>query len=524
MTHCSTEYVLPSGAKAEVFLTELEDQVVLSQPETSQENRFFVDTFDRRIQRLGGSLWWQRQKDGVRLFWRSAPGQRPSSWPLQDCPTFASALPKGSLRTALEPVIQMRRLLPLVEVRLKASVFRVLDRRQKTVAYLHWVQSQAVLPRDTAGRGKRRWDLTDRFAIEEIRGYSKKFQRLTRLLGAAGLRPAETTQLEAALAAAGCSQGSKSSKLQLELSARQPAEEALQQIFLHLLSVLEVNEAGVRSDLDSEFLHEFRVAVRRTRAALTQVRGVFPATVVERFRQEFSWLGKVSGPTRDLDVYLLKMPTYEEHLPPSIRADLEPLRHHLRGRQRREQKRLTRALASPRYRSIKKDWRQELESKRPSGESPPNALMPISKVAAKRIWKAYKKVFTRGSAIHRDTPAEALHDLRIDCKKLRYLLEFFRSLFAPQPIASLIRDLKKLQDTLGDFNDFEVQRDQLSQYADEMTSEGSAPASTLLAMGRLLALLEEWQHRERLGFHPRFEAFSKSRPVAQKLFRGENRS
>ena len=45
------------------------------------------------------------------------------------------------------------------------------------------------------------------------------------------------------------------------------------------LQTLRINEDGVRKDLDSEFLHDFRVAVRRTRSALSQIKGVFPAAV-----------------------------------------------------------------------------------------------------------------------------------------------------------------------------------------------------------------------------------------------------
>ena len=37
----------------------------------------------------------------------------------------------------------------------------------------------------------------------------------------------------------------------------------------------------------------------------------------------FRWLGQVTGPTRDLDVYLLKLPGYAEFLPPEARGDLD---------------------------------------------------------------------------------------------------------------------------------------------------------------------------------------------------------
>ena len=50
------------------------------------------------------------------------------------------------------------------------------------------------------------------------------------------------------------------------------------QIHHALLGIIVANEPGLRANLDTEFLHDFRVAVRRTRSLLGQVRQVFPAS------------------------------------------------------------------------------------------------------------------------------------------------------------------------------------------------------------------------------------------------------
>ena len=62
------------------------------------------------------------------------------------------------------------------------------------------------------------------------------------------------------------------SKLSVDLSPDMRADAALKRVLLHLLGTIEVNEKGTKTDIDSEFLHDFRVAVRRTRSALTQVK------------------------------------------------------------------------------------------------------------------------------------------------------------------------------------------------------------------------------------------------------------
>ena len=47
------------------------------------------------------------------------------------------------------------------------------------------------------------------------------------------------------------------------------------------LDTLEANVEGTRADLDSEFLHDLRVATRRTRSALSQIKAVLPAEITE---------------------------------------------------------------------------------------------------------------------------------------------------------------------------------------------------------------------------------------------------
>jgi len=53
---------------------------------------------------------------------------------------------------------------------------------------------------------------------------------------------------------------------------------------------------------------------------------------------------------------------------------------------------------------------------------------------------------------------QVIHQLRINCKKLRYLMEFFTLLLPPAEIKKLIRSLKMLQDNPGNFNDYSVQQ------------------------------------------------------------------
>ena len=168
-------------------------------------------------------------------------------------------------------------------------------------------------------------------SVVPLRGYEKDAAEIITLLeDELGLQPEAQDLLLRALAALGKEPATSASKLDIPLEPELRADAALRRILLVLLETMERNEAGTSADLDSEFLHDFRVAVRRTRSLFSQVKGVLPPTPLERFRAEFKWLGQVTGPTRDLDVYLLEMDGSRAMLPDHVAPELAPLERHLR--------------------------------------------------------------------------------------------------------------------------------------------------------------------------------------------------
>lgn len=292
---------------------------------------------------------------------------------------------------------------------------------------------------------------------------------------------------------------------------RMPAREAARRVLLQLLDALETNRSGAMEGQDAEYLHDFRVGVRRTRAALGQLRGIFPPDELAHFRGEFRWLGQVTGPSRDLDVYLLIFPEYRAGLPEDYRDDLEPLHALLRAHLKEARKDLVGGLHSRRYRTLVEEWRQFLTAAADEVPIPENAQRPIGELATARIRKLFSRVCKKGGRIDAESPATDLHALRIHCKKLRYLLEFFAGLYPQKEVGRLIRSLKKLQDNLGAFQDLSVQIRALAGFAEELQKTGQAPVRTLLAMGMLIENLEQRREAVRSEFAEPFSRFSDKR-------------
>jgi CHAD domain-containing protein len=497
---------LESERAGQLLLEELGRRFSLRRDRPHQAERLYFDTFDWEIFRSGGVLYATARNGRTLLRWVSSAETRQLLLPAAQVPAFAADFPVGEFRRALEKVTGIRRLLPLVRLDLVAESARVLDRRQKTVVRATLETRSAASP----GEGGEPRPLVPLLRVQPVKGYEPEWAEVVGHLERHRdlARGVSVSELEESLAAIGREPVDYISKPRVALAPDEPAREGVARILRFLLDIVIANEEGIRRDLDTEFLHDFRVAIRRTRSALSQIRGVLAESAVERFKREFSRLGQLTGPLRDLDVFLLKMGDYRADLPASTGGDLEPLEQFLAARREVALRRLVEGLDSGRYRNLLRDWREFLEGVSEPDSSAPSGELPIAVVSAREIRRVYRRVLKRGAAIDDASPASALHRLRIECKKLRYLLEFFRGLYEGEGIDEVIGALKQLQDNLGDFNDFGVQQRMLSQLAHEMDKEGVGSVEVLMAMGRLVQRLEQGEARERRRFGKRFRTFS----------------
>lgn len=513
-----SEFIIPNGLDIRELQARLQHGMRLEAEPPAVERRTCFDSFDWRVH--GNAAILEGINDGKkhRLVWRplSADKQREQAI-LAKAPRFARELPPGRLHDRLEAIVEMRELLPLVTITSRVHTLRVLNKLDKTVARVAFQENSARRP-----GGARSFKLDRRAVVIPVRGYQKPCKQLVKALKDLGLTLAGGDLMLTALARVGLTPGGYTPRLNLELESGMRADQAARRILLRLLDILEANEAGARAGTDTEFLHDFRVAVRRTRSALTQIKGVLPLRTVNHYKTEFAWLGQVTTPVRDLDVYLLNFDTYRASLPASARADIEPLRDFLIRHRRIEYQAMVKSLDSSRYRRLVNNWREFLRRPVPNRSSLSSATRPVLEVACERIWHIYQRALKQGRAIGVDSPEEALHELRKTCKKLRYLMEFFQSLFPPRRIKSPIRALKALQDNLGEYQDCTVQIETLKRFSHQMVAEGDIPPDTLLAMGMLIDELERRQQAAHEEFAERFGKFNSSANHAhyRELFTG----
>ncbi|MBW2522805.1 MAG: CHAD domain-containing protein [Deltaproteobacteria bacterium] len=483
---------------------------------SSLAERTYYDTFDGRLHRASKQLLAVASKGRVevRLHAQAPSGARPIRERVSVLPRFAWDLPPGPLRAELEPIVEMRALLPQARLRSEERRLAQRDANGKTVVRLALERHELV-----TADGRR--PLCARARVEPLKGYAKASRRALRVLEQELRLERAEDLLTVALTAQGRGPSGYSSRITVALEPALRADAAVKQILAEQCRTMLANVEGMCGEVDTEFLHDFRVAVRRSRSALSRIRGVFPSRTVERYRRELRWLGQLTGPARDYDVYLLEFDELASDLPRGLGRHLSPLKALLTERRHQSYDALREALQSRRGRRLLTDFEKYVTSGVPKSSGLPNACRPIGEVADEATWRSYRRVLRHGRTIGIACPAAELHELRKRCKALRYMLEFFRSLFPAEEIGRLVGELKSLQKILGAFQDQEVQSIAAARWGLELAPRPEVGPKTTLALGALAQQLASRQEQSRRRFRGAYERFTckDNRKLARSLLR-----
>ncbi len=503
------DYSLPQGLSLAQIQKDLSQFYTFAQDGKNSSKTTYFDTFDWRLYRQGTVLA-RSVADLAILSLETGEALVSAPFRGEAVPLFWWQLAESEVRRFLKKNIDVRALIAVVTTEIEHQALRILNQDEKSVLGLRLgqVTSNAGLPSQNLLRFLR---------VSVYRGYTAHLPKFDAFMTRAGAEKLPCSLHHLVLQHSTRKPGLYSAKFKLELTHQMSALEAGLAILRHLFNIMRENEAGIRQDIDTEFLHDYRVAIRRARTALGQIKGVLPPEMVERLKREFRHLSRQTNRLRDLDVYLLHREEYRRLLPESMRNGLKSLFDRLRRQRRTEQRKLAAALEADAYQRISGFFQDCLGQENARADLPHDAQRPAKEAAKLFIFKRYKKVVALGKKITRLTPDSTLHELRIECKKLRYLLEFFASLFSGQQIETLIVHLKKLQDNLGEFNDLSVQQKFLKEHLCRLQGRSSMQDEEIVALGALIGILYHKQIGIRKNFAATFRRFDA--PENQKLFR-----
>lgn len=474
-------YFLPSALNLrklrQLLPAEPQYQVILEQGE--MRDAVLLDTFDNGLFQAAKLLFEVDQQmllfdlQTGQLLEQAAPAGRPS----------IGEMGKGPVVDVLREVSSLRALQPIVGVRVRRDEGRVQDDEGKTLARFYHL---------TLGRGRRK--LVGMGSIQYLRGYSEAYADLWLWLQKLGAAPCQSA--EQVCAALGIVRSQYSIKPEIELLPQTPVKKSATLILKTFLSISRQNEKGVIADSDTEFLHDYRVCLRKVRSVLSLCAGVFDAKESARLKDQLAQLMRTTNSLRDLDVYLLNRAEYHRLVPPAAHAGLRILFDGFAQKRKAEQKAVAGVMQGKEYLRSMENL-QKLFAGANNIKAGPQAEVHSLTFARKQIMKRYRKVCKTGRDLDETTPDPVIHQLRIHCKKLRYLMEFFTPLFPAIEIKKLIRSLKMLQENLGNFNDYSVQQQFLEKTLANDITGGTKAMTVAHAIGALTAMLYQKQGEER---------------------------
>jgi CHAD domain-containing protein len=252
----------------------------------------------------------------------------------------------------------------------------------------------------------------------------------------------------------------------------EPMSEASRKVLaLHFAKML-ANEEGTRLGEDIEALHNMRVATRRMRTAFQLFAPYFKAKALKPLGKGLRRTGRTLGAVRDLDVLLEKAHAFAAGLPAEQAPTFKPLLVEWRGRREIARGRLLEYLDGRPYRRFVTDFDAFVATSGagaltvPVGDPTPiqvRHIVPQLILARYEIVRAYETVVPG--------PLPTMHALRIECKHLRYALEFFRDVLGPEA-PTLIRQVVNMQDLLGELQDAHVAEGLLTEFLERQRDKG----------------------------------------------------
>ena len=286
-------------------------------------------------------------------------------------------------------------------------------------------------------------------------------------------------------------------------------EEAARKILTFHFQHMLYHEPGTRAGEDIEELHDMRVATRRMQAAFRVFDDYLDGKHLKPIRKGAKRTCSTLGGVRDLDVFWEKTEHYLEALPPERQGELMPLREAWEEERERAREEMLAYLDGDRYSGFTERSAELLQTiegwglpaMTKKGEAVPHL---VRHVAPMEIYErmagvlAYEEWLTRP-----DLSLKRLHRLRIAGKRLRYTLEFFEEVLAPQT-GDLINQMKRLQDHLGDLQDAVVASELLRDFLTWGTwghvqgKRAKAPKEPVVAPGVAIYMAEKQAELQRL--------------------------
>lgn len=375
---------------------------------------------------------------------------------------------EGQVKDKLQNLVGMRAVLPISSINLLETDFSLRNGDQKIVVRGRLTQTMV---------GKK---IALYLTLQALRGYAKFYTRAAQLLKPFIKAEIDHFGLRFLLMGQDIQALEPKQGALLSLTEDMRTEQAVRAMATAMLDQTKLYVGGVIADTDTEFLHQFRVNVRKLRSLISLLKLALPASMLDTLKPRLSSIAGKTNMLRDLDVFILAQDSYRAMLPANFESGLTELYRLIEKQRKQEKNQVAKYLSSTEYRNDVATCAAELSQS--SAFQTPMASKPVLQAVKRLLLKRYHKMLAMSAAINSQSADEKIHELRIEFKKLRYLIEFFVDLLPKKRTGKIISEIKKIQTVLGDYNDYCIQIEFLNSYIDDTRIEMSKALSGLIAI------------------------------------------
>ena len=481
----------------------------VSQLRNIRQEDLYLDTFDWRLFRHGLSLRLRHANEKTMYTLKSLgkieggrAERREIEIEVKGNMGGPATVPVKEIQSEIAEVIYPRCLIGQLAVRTERQPYMVACPDESQVELVFDATSFLARGMNKPRRARRLFEMEAELRKGASAGLETIQQLLTERLA---LVPSHQSKLETAIERLGILFPAKNPSAQLQVKIDDRLDRAVQKILTFQLHRLEENIPGVLSDIDTEFVHQARVATRRMRSLIRLFTGAIPEKTERYFGGELLWLGSLFGGVRDLDVFLLNLPHFIQAIDIAPRSSIRTITQHIREERSVRLEELKAGLGSSRYRLFHSRLLAFTRRTLAKNPSAPLALAPMHKVAPPVISARFDAVIAQGRIVIAKPELKNFHKLRIQFKRLRYASEFVSSAYG-DALPAFIGEAVKIQDCLGDLQDTVFTRALIDRLLREWKGSILAPR-LIFMMGELYELQREIARLKQTEFQEIWKRF-----------------
>jgi CHAD domain-containing protein len=475
----------------------------------------YLDTFDWSLLKNKLSLRY-RVSNGEAMYTLKSLGgieegiakRMETEVPLDGPVDIPAEVPVRRIRKLVDGIIFPRKLLEHIRVSTDRRRYQLLSPEGAEIELAFDASSFSL-------RGlhkKRRTQKLHEMEAEIVHGSATALESLAKSLSATfGYLPSTASKFEVAVERFKLALPSKKTPEKLKVLLQDRLDLAVRKILTYQFQRFREQLPGVRDDIDTEFVHQARVASRRMRSALRLFHDAIPESIAAYLGEELKWLGGRLGTVRDLDVFLLNLSRFKPRIKRFPSKKKQAFENWIEKHRRAPLKALQEDLESSRYRTFERRLTQFLERPLPARPRAPLAVKPVREVAPLVITEKFEAVIEQGHKVLANPKLKQFHRLRIHMKKLRYAIEFMAPAY-DGALDPFIERTVEIQDCLGELQDTVFTGEFIEDLLDDWKGKLVDP-DLVFILGEIYQLQAEIEADRRERFGKIWERFSSEETI-----------